>query len=500
MVCEMNTEKIKKIVIAGGGTSGWLAAAAFSKLLGKNLEVCLIESDDIGRIGVGEATIPPMRGFNKLLGIDEREFMREIQATFKLGIEFKGWGTKDDSYIHSFGSTGKDCWACDFQHFWLGGLKKGFTDDFGDYCVELQAAKAGKILGSDQSGVNYAYHLDAGLYAEFLKKHAFKYGAQRLEGKIESVQLDNDSGYIKSLILGDGQVISGDLFLDCTGFSARLISGALNVGYEPYGHYLPCDSAVAVQTEKFGDPRPYTQSIAHDSGWQWRIPLQNRVGNGLVYCSRYMNDDDAKKLLLSNLESTPITDVRGFKYNTGRRMQAWSKNCIAIGLASGFLEPLESTSIHLAMSSILRLLKLFPREKICQSNVDEFNQQSKDEVEKIRDFIILHYCATERDDSEFWRYCKNMEIPNSLKHRIDFFKETATVTLKEKELFKIDSWLQVLIGQRVHPDSYHPIVDLMSEKELGIFLTSIKRSVTDSVAKMPSHQQFIDDYCRAEMM
>jgi len=493
----MYENKIKKIVVAGGGTSGWLAAAAFSKLLGKNLDVCLIESDDIGRIGVGEATIPPMRGFNRLLGIDEQEFMRSIQATFKLGIEFKNWAVKGDSYIHSFGSTGKDCWACDFQHFWLAGLKKGFTDDFGTYCVELQAAKAGKILGSEKSGVNYAYHLDAGLYADFLKKHALKFGAQRIEGKIDNVRISEKTGYIESLVLGDGQIIEGDIFLDCTGFSARLIGQALNTSYESYGHYLPCDAAIAVQTEGVANPRPYTQAIAHDAGWQWRIPLQNRVGNGLVYSRRYMTDEDAEALLLDSLESSPITETQMFTFQTGRRVKAWNKNCIAIGLTAGFLEPVESTSIHLAMSTILRLLKFFPKDYIDASRVNEFNMESQEEFEKIRDFIILHYHATQRDDSSFWRYCKDMDIPDSLKDRVSLFKQSAIFPLKEKELFKVDSWLQVLLGQRIMPQSYHPIVDLMSDKELSGFLSGLKKSVNDNVARMPLHQQFINDYCKA---
>lgn len=493
----MDTCKIKKVVVAGGGTSGWLAAAAFSKLLGKSLDVCLIESDEIGRIGVGEATIPPMRGFNRLLGIDEQEFMRSIQATFKLGIEFKNWASKGDSYIHSFGSTGKDCWACDFQHFWLAGLKRGFTDDFGKYCVELQAAKAGKILGSEKYGVNYAYHLDAGLYAEFLKKHALKFGAQRIEGNIKNVCISEKTGYIESLVLADGQIVDGDIFLDCTGFSARLIGQALNTSYEPYGHYLPCDAAVAVQTEGIANPRPYTQAIAHDAGWQWRIPLQHRVGNGLVYSRRYTTDEEAKNLLLNNLESSPIAETRMFKFQTGRRVKTWNKNCIAVGLTAGFLEPVESTSIHLAMSTVLRLLKFFPKNHIDESRVNEFNAQSQEEFEKIRDFIILHYHATERNDSPFWRYCKDMDIPDSLKERLELFKKSAIFPLKEKELFKVDSWLQVLLGQRITPESHHPIVDLMSDNELGNFLSGLKKSVDDNVARMPSHQQFIDDYCKA---
>ncbi len=497
---DRNVKLKTKVVIAGGGTSGWLAAAALGKLLGKNLDICLIESDEIGRIGVGEATIPPLRNFHKLLGIDEQELMSSVQATFKLGIEFCNWGMKGDNYFHSFGVTGKDCWACDFQHFWLSGRKKDLAGEFGAYCPELMAAKECRILGSDQSGVNYAYHLDAGLYAGFLKQHSLKFGVKHIEGMIKNVLINSNNGYIESLELKDGQVIGGDLFLDCTGFSALLIEGALNIIHEPYGNFLPCDSAVAIQTELVGEPRPYTQAIAHDFGWQWRIPLQHRAGNGLVYCSRYVSDDEALSTLMKNLEGKPITKPRMFKYKTGRRVKTWSKNCVAIGLAAGFLEPVESTSIHLAMSAILRLLKLFPKNEICQIQVDEFNKQSKEEMERVRDFVILHYHATERTDAPFWRYCKNMEVPEQLAHRVKLFKDTGAVPLMLKELFLVDSWTQVMLGQRIMPDSYHPIVDMMDTEELGRFLDDLKKSVDKKVAQMPSHQQFIDHYCKAKPM
>lgn len=490
----------KRVVVAGGGTSGWLAAAALGKLLGKTLDVSIIESETIGRIGVGEATIPPLRTFHRLLGINEQELMRDIQATIKLGIEFQNWGREGEQYIHSFGVNGKDCWACDFQHFWLAGRQKGLNEDIiGLYCRELMAAKAGKAMGGEQSGVNYAFHLDAGLYAEFLKKLAIKHGVNYIEGIISDVNLDQE-GTIASLSMQDGSLVEGDLFIDCTGFSARLIHGALNVSYEPYGHYLPCNAAVAIQTEKCGAPRPYTQSIAHKFGWQWRIPLQHRVGNGMVYSTRHVSDDEALDTLLANLESKPITDPRMFKYQTGRRSKAWHKNCIAIGLTAGFLEPVESTSIHLAMSAILRLLKLFPQGEIMPSQVDEFNQQTRDEMDRVRNFIILHYHATERDDSEFWRYCKNMEIPPELAHRIKLFRQTGAVPLQEKELFQVDSWTQVMLGQNIEPERYHPIVDAMDVRELQRFLDGLKAQVRDEVARMPMHQQFLDHYCRAEPM
>lgn len=493
----MNNKQLQKIVIAGGGSAGWMVAAALSKLLGKNLDISLIESEEIGRIGVGEATIPPLKVFNQLLGIDDQDFMRSCQATFKLGIEFKNWGQVGDSYIHSFGETGKVCWAGEFQHFWLAGREKGKAEKFGDYCLELKAAEAGRFGHSTDSKLNYAYHLDAGLYAEYLKRFAIKHGLKRIEGKIVDVTTNAHTGFIETLKLEDGQIIEGDLFIDCTGFSGRLIEGALNTGFESYGHLLPCDSAVAVQTEKFGEPRPYTQSIAHGFGWQWRIPLQHRVGNGLVFCSRFGSNDEAIQTLLDNLESKPITEPKAFKYNTGKRRKGWNKNCVAIGLSSGFLEPVESTAIHLIMAAILRLMRLFPHQEITQSNIDEYNRQYKNEMESIRDFIILHYKATEREDTSFWQYCKNMEIPDTLAHRIQLFKETGRVCITDTELFKIDSWSQVMIGQGIIPKNYHQIVDMMNDNDLDKFLGMLKATVDSKVAQMPSHQMFIDQYCKA---
>lgn len=488
----------KKVVIAGGGTSGWLAAAALGKLLGKSLDISVIESEEIGRIGVGEATIPPLRTFHKLLGINERELMSAIQGTFKLGIEFSNWGQKGDKYFHSFGVTGKDCWACDFQHFWLAGRKKGIADEFGSYCLELLAARQGKMLGSDESGVNYAYHFDAGLYADYLKNHSFRHGVKRVEGKIKTVNLEPTTGYIHTLTLEDGRQIEGDLFLDCTGFSAVLIEGALNTGFESYAKYLPCDSAVAIQTELAGPPPPYTQAIAHDFGWQWRIPLQHRAGNGLVYGRNYVSDDEALSTLMRNLNAPAITEPRSFKYKTGRRLKAWNKNCVAIGLTAGFLEPVESTSIHLAMSAILRLLKLFPQDEIRQVNVDEYNRQTREEMDRVRNFVILHYHATAREDTPFWRYCKEMEIPEALAHRIQLFRETGAIPLMEKELFLTDSWSQVMFGQGIMPQKYHPIVDQMSDRELERFLQGLKINVDKKLAQMPMHQEFIDSYCKAK--
>ncbi|TQV70978.1 tryptophan 7-halogenase [Aliikangiella marina] len=493
----MSNNRIQKVVIVGGGSAGWMAGAALAKLLGKNLDISLIESEEIGRIGVGEATIPPLRVFNQLLGINEQDFMRSCQATFKLGIEFQNWGERGDSYIHSFGATGKVCWAGEFQHFWLGGLERNIQNEFGDYCLELKAAKAGKFGFNKDIQLNYAYHIDAGLYAAYLKRFAMTNGLKWIEGRITQVHQNTENGYIESVELSNGQKIAGDFFIDCSGFAAKLIEETLEAGFESYQSYLPCDSAVPVQTVKHGDPKPYTQAIAHDFGWQWRIPLQHRVGNGLVYCSEFASDETAQETIMSNLESEAITDPVVLKYKTGTRKKGWVKNCVAIGLSSGFLEPVESTAIHLIMSAVLRLMRLFPHNEISQSNVDEYNRQYIEEMERIRDFIILHYKATEREDSSFWQYCKHMTVPETLAHRMRLFKDTGRVCITDTELFKIDSWTQVMLGQRVRPDNYHQIVDMMPDGELDRFLMILRNQVDSQLTNMPTHQQFIDHYCKA---
>jgi len=493
----LNNSKLQNVVIAGGGTAGWMAAAALSKLLGKNLNVTLVESDEIGTVGVGEATIPPIRTFHKLLGINEQEFMQATNATFKLGIGFENWGQKNDSYVHSFGVTGKECWAGEFHHFWLHGLNKGIQSDFGDYCFELQAAKAGKFALSKQMPINYAYHLDATVYAQYLRKFCEKLGVNRIEGKISKVNKNPSSGEITSLTLESGATINGDFFIDCTGFKGLLIEQALHTGYEDWSHWLPCDSAVAVQTKAVEAPIPYTKSIAHDMGWQWRIPLQHRVGNGMVYCSRYESDQSATEKLLANIEGELITEPRVIKFKTGRRRKGWNKNCVALGLSSGFIEPLESTSIHLIMSGIIRLMRLFPFEGINQSAIDEYNSKLNSELEAIRDFIVLHYHVTKRQDSEFWNYCRNMEIPASLAHKINLFKETGRVFLDDGDIFRVDSWTQVMLGQGLMPEQYHQIANIMSDDELNRFLHGIKASISNAVQQLPSHDEFIQSYCKS---
>ena len=490
----MTATPIKKVVIAGGGTAGWMAAAALGKLLGKNLSVTLIESDEIGTVGVGEATIPTLVFFHQLLGINEQAFMAATHGTFKLGIQFENWRSLNHRYIHAFGVTGKDCWAAGFQHFWLKGLEKGFSADFGDYCLERRAAEAHRFAHLPKNGLNYAFHMDATQYAQFLKQFALPLGVERIEGKITSVQTRAEDGFIESITLNGERVIEADFFIDCTGFRGLLIEQALHTGYEDWSHWLPCDSAVAVQTESVSEPLPFTRSIAHHAGWQWRIPLQHRVGNGLVFCSKYLADEDAKQLLKNNIEGEPLTEPRVIKFKTGRRLKQWHKNCVALGLASGFLEPLESTSIHLIQQGIVRLLRMFPHHGVRQVDIDEYNKQTDFDVEHIRDFIILHYHVTERNDSPFWNYCRNMQVPASLAHRIQLFKETARVFRDGNELFD-DSWQQVMIGQGLMPEQYHPIVNTMPDAELKAFLDHIKSNVDKTVERLPTHQEYLRQYC-----
>jgi tryptophan halogenase len=489
--------EVKRVVIAGGGTAGWIAAAALSQQLRGILDVTLIESDEIGTVGVGESSIPPMRVFHKLLRIDEQEFMRSTEATFKLGISFEGWKTPNDRYIHSFGVNGQPTWLCEFHHFWLRGLERGIKSEIGDYCLELQAAKAHKFATSEQSGINFAYHLDATVYAKFLRKFAEGLGAKRVEGKIKQVKQNAETGFIEALMLESGRSIEGDFFIDCTGFRALLIEQTLKAGYEDWSQWLPCESAVAVQTESLGPPVPYTRAIAHEAGWRWRIPLQHRVGNGMVYCSRFVSDEDATNKLLREVEGKTLVQPRVIKFKPGRRRQVWNKNVVALGLASGFVEPLESTSIHLIMTGITRLMQLFPFAGVQQSLVDLYNSQAQVELEKIRDFIVLHYHATERDDTPFWRHCRTMEIPETLAQRIALFKENGYAYQAEGELFRVDSWVQVMLGQGIFPKHYHHITQTMSDQELTGVLSSLRASIAQKLAQMPSHQEFIDRYCKS---
>lgn len=493
----MTSKRIQKIVIAGGGTAGWMVAAGLSRTLGKALDIKLVESDEIGTVGVGEATIPTLVTFHRLLDINEQEFMAATQGTFKLGIGFENWRDVNQNYIHSFGTTGKDHWTAGFQHFWLKGRQRNLAGDYGDYCVELKAALENKFAHLPRGGMNYAFHIDAGLYAKFLRKFSEGYGVRRIEGKITNVLTHDDTGFIKAIRLDSGAEIEGDLFIDCTGFRALLIGQTLHEPYEDWSHWLPCDSAVAVQTESVGEAVPLTRSIARESGWQWRIPLQHRVGNGMVYCSRYISDEQAKQSLLANIEGKVRTEPRVIKFKPGQRRQTWVKNCVAVGLASGFIEPLESTSIHLIGRSIIRLLQMFPGTGINPTDIEEFNRQTVAELEHIRDFIVLHYHVTNRQDTPFWNACRTMEIPASLQHRIDLFRETGRVFRLQNELFAENSWIQVMLGQGIVPRQYHQVADLMGDAELSRFLDQIKSQVDNTVMQLPKHQAYVEQYCKA---
>ncbi|MBZ6381282.1 tryptophan halogenase family protein [Sphingomonas sanguinis] len=485
----------RRIVIAGGGTAGWMAAAALARTLGRAVSVTLVESDAIGTIGVGESTIPPIITFNRLLGINEAEFMAATQATFKLGIQFDGWKGPDDRYFHSFGLTGKDHWAAGFQHFWLDGVRRGHDEPYDEYCLELVAAREGKFAHLPDERMNYAYQLDSTLYGRFLRRMAEGDGATRIEGRIAEVDLNPDTGDIAALVLDDGRRVEGDLFLDCTGFRALLIERALHVGFDDWSHYLPCDAAVAVQTESVRPPVPYTRAIAHEAGWQWRIPLQHRPGNGIVYCSRYMDHDAARTKLLDTVEGKVLTEPNMLRFQTGARRKQWHRNCIAVGLSGGFLEPLESTSIHLIQRAILRLIRLLPGGPISAHDVAEFNDQQMTDMLQIRDFLILHYKVHERRDSAFWRQCADMDVPDSLAHKIALFRETGRVFRRNDELFAENSWVQVMMGQGITPESHHPITARLSDEELERLLSTLRQNVATTVRSLPPHADYVAHHC-----
>ena len=493
----LKTSEVRRVVIAGGGTAGWIAAAALSHQFHGIVDITLIESEEIGTVGVGESTIPPIRTFHRLLKIDEQEFMRATAASFKLGILFEGWRKEHDTYIHPFGITGKSTWACEFHHFWLHSLMKGLQSELGDYCLEHEAAKHQKFATSPQSNINYAYHLDASVYAKFLRKFSERFGAKRVEGKIKHVKQNPESGFIEALELESGQVIEGDFFIDCTGFRGLLIEQTLHTGYEDWNQWLLCDSAVAVQTESVGPAVPYTLVAAHEAGWRWRIPLQHRVGNGLVYCSRYMSDKEATDRLLREVVGKTIVQPRVIKFRPGRRKQVWNKNVLALGLASGFIEPLESTSIHLIITGVVRLIHLFPFAGVTQSFVDHYNDEARIEMEKVRDFIILHYHVNQREDSPFWRECREMQIPESLSRRINMFRERGHAWQADGELFRVDSWTHVMLGQGIMPENYHQLTRAMSDEGLMQFLENVRTQISRAVERMPSHQEFLDQYCKA---
>lgn len=499
----MDAQPIERIVIVGGGTAGWMTASALAKVLGPRISIDLIESDEIGTVGVGEATIPQINIFNSILGIDENEFVAKTNGTFKLGIEFVNWHRQGERYIHAFGGIGHNLGFVPFHHHWLRHQKTGKGRSLWDYSAAGQAAYCNRFdrlerLGtSPLPGPTWAFQFDAGLYARFLRQFAERLGVTRTEGKIGSVALDPLTGFIASVRLETGREIPGDLFIDCSGFRGLLIEEALKTGYEDWTEFLPCDRALAVPCESVSPLTPYTRATARQAGWQWRIPLQHRIGNGHVYCSAFMSDDEAAQALLANLDGRALADPKPLKFTTGRRKKFWNKNCVAVGLASGFMEPLESTSIHLIQSAVSRLISLFPN-KACDTVLsDEYNQQAGEEYALIRDFLVLHYHANARTDSPFWLACQTMKIPDSLAHKIDLFRATGRIERRPNDLFAEPSWLQVLLGQGIEPRSYHALADNLSDQDLDEFMTNVATIIDKAVAHMPSHDDFIARNCRA---
>ncbi|MEQ1487610.1 MAG: tryptophan halogenase family protein [Methylotenera sp.] len=499
----MTNTNIRRIVIVGGGTAGWMTAAALAKTLHHEYSIRLIESDEIATIGVGEATIPAIKNFNAALGIDEDDFLKNTQGTFKMGIEFVNWHQVGSTYIHSFGTAGHALHELPFYHYWLREYLAGKAPELDQFSINAMAAKQARFMravpemaGSPLGDLNHAFHFDASLYARYLRSYAEARGVIRTEGKISSVT-QRENGDIDELVLESGERVTGDLFIDCSGMRGLLIEQTLKTGYEDWSHWLPCDRAIAVPCASSTPLLPYTRSTAHGAGWQWRIPLQHRIGNGHVFSSKFMSEDEATNILLNNLDGEPLAEPKTIRFTTGKRKKLWNKNCVAIGLSSGFLEPLESTSIHLIQTTIARLIRFLPNRGFNQADIDEFNERSDFEYERIRDFIILHYKATEREDTPFWQYCKHMEIPSELQKKIDLYRGNGQVFRKNDELFGEDSWLQVMHGQGIRPNGYSPLADGISETELTDFLSGVQTIIGKCVAVMPTHAEFIAANCAA---
>jgi tryptophan halogenase len=499
------TPGVTSIVIVGGGTAGWMAAAALARFLPASTNIRVVESDEIGTVGVGEATIPQIRLFNEGLGIDEDEFVAATQGTFKLGIEFVGWGAPDSRYIHAFGTIGRGLGLVPFHHYWLRHQASGVTNRLWAYSPTAIAAAQNRFgrpenkPGALPSGVNWAFQFDAGLYAAYLRRYAEARGVTRTEGRVVDVVQDSVSGHVRHVTLADGQQVAGELFVDCSGFRGLLIEGALSAGYEDWSRFLPCDRALAVPTENAGPLTPVTRSTARDAGWQWRIPLQHRTGNGHVYCSAFTSDDEAAATLLANLEGRALADPRPLRFVTGRRRGPWTGNVVALGLAAGFMEPLESTSIHLIQSGIARLLQLWPDANFDAALAREFNRQSEFEWTAIRDFIMLHYHANARP-GDFWAMCRDIALPDSLAERIALFRAGGRIVREHEELFAEVAWLQVLIGQGVLPRAHHPLADALQAAQLDEFLGLAARHAEGVAARMPAHDDFLARHCAAPQL
>jgi tryptophan halogenase len=500
----MSLRPAQRIVIVGGGTAGWMAAAVLANALKPAPGILrLIESDEIGIIGVGEATIPPIRNLNAMLGLDEGDFLRQTQGTIKLGIEFRDWTRLGHGYFHPFGSFPEGLGGMAFQNFWLRRRAAGDQTPLADYSLATVAARLGRFAPPPAGGApdlpftSYAYHFDAALYSGFLRAWATARGVERTEGKIVDVVVRGEDGFIEAVTLQSGERIEGDFFVDCSGFRGLLIAQALGAGYEDWSAFLPCDRAIAAPCESIAPITPYTRSTAREAGWQWRIPLQHRIGNGYVYSSGFISDDAAETDLLANLDGAALGEPRPLRFTTGRRKQSWVKNCVALGLAAGFLEPLESTSIHLIQTGVFRLLSLMPTIGFDPVLAEEYNRATRAEYEEIRDFLVLHYHAVERTDSELWRYCRSMTLPDSLAHRLEVFRARGRILRAEGELFGDASWLAVMMGQNVDPRDYNPLADVFDAGEVAAFMQRIHTAVRRAAQAMPTHEQFLQQAMQA---
>jgi tryptophan halogenase len=500
----MSAAPIRELVIVGGGTAGWMAAALLSKLFERRLAIRLVESEEIGTVGVGEATIPQIRYFNGTLGLDENEFVRETKGSFKLGIEFVDWLREGHRYLHAFGPVGgRDLGIVQFYHYWLKRHRAGLSPDLGRYTFNTVAAQQNRFLrpldrpNSPLGSIAYAFHFDAGLYARYLRRHAEGRGVLRTEGKIAEVELHPESGHVAAVRMESGERIAGQLFIDCSGFRGLLIEQALQTGYADWSHWLPCNRALAVPCAASADFTPYTRSTARAAGWQWRIPLQHRTGNGYVYCSDYVSDDEAAATLLANLDGEPLAEPRALRFVTGMRKRFWNKNVVAIGLASGFLEPLESTSIHFIQSSLAKLVTYFPDTGFDQRTIEAYNQQTQFEFERSRDFLILHYIANEKTHLPFWRRCRELPLPESLAGKIELFRSSGRILRDQEELFTDPSWLQVMIGQGILPERWHPMVEIIDEAALENLVEGTRQVLENAAAVMPTHAEYIARHCAA---
>ena len=500
----MTDLRIKRMVVVGGGTAGWMTAAVFSRTMGETLDIRVVESDAIGTVGVGESTIPQIRNVNTFLGIDEDAMLKATSGTFKLAIQYNDWVRPGHSYPHAFGDVGLPLGPLPFQHYWLRRRVEGGVGDLSGYSLNASAANAcrmariERIGSSPMAGLKYAFQFDATLYGRMLRSYAEQRGVRRTEGKVVDVRLRGEDGFIQGVVLESGERIEGDLFIDCSGFRGLLIEGALGSVFEDWRDWLACDRALAVGSVSASPMRPYTQANARPAGWQWRIPLQHRTGNGHVYSSEFMSDDEATAILLQSLDGEAIGEPRPIRFKSGVRQQIWSRNCVAIGLSAGFLEPLESTAIHLIQSGISRLLSLFPDRGFDQAVIEEYNRNTRKEYEQVRDFLVLHYRTTERRDTPFWRRCAALPAPESLRRKLEIFAATGQISREAEEIFTEQSWLQVMVGQGILPRRHHPLADNLPPEQVEDFLGSIRTLIRGAVGQMSSHEHFIAKHCAAD--